>query len=110
MLVLFRTPKFGAQAMRKTAALGWKPLRIVDINSATILKPLGAAVATGVISSNVEKDALDPASADDRHIKGYRALMKNTCRASTPDDYGRPLGYGIAFVMVGGCRSGAVTT
>jgi ABC-type branched-subunit amino acid transport system substrate-binding protein len=99
-LVLFTTPKFAAQALRKTADLGWKPLRIVDINSATVLKPLGAGISTGVLSSNFEKDALDPTWTDDPDMKAYRVFMRKYVPNVDPDDNGAPLGYGIAFVMI----------
>jgi branched-chain amino acid transport system substrate-binding protein len=58
------------------------------------------SIRTGVISSNFEKDALDPAWADDPDMKSYRAFMKKYVPSVDPDDNGGPLGYGIAFVMV----------
>lgn len=99
-LVLFTTVKFGAQALRKAGALGWKPLRIVNLNTATGLKSLGAPITAGVISSSFEKDPLDPAWADDPDMKRYRAFMREYVPGVDPDDGGGPLGYGVAFVMV----------
>jgi branched-chain amino acid transport system substrate-binding protein len=55
------TPKFGAQAIRKAAELGWKPVQILDINATPVsqtLIPAGLENAKGIISVNYGKDPL----------------------------------------------------
>ena len=47
------TPKQAAQAIKKVAEIGWKPLHIIDINASSVsavLKPAGLDNAKGVIS------------------------------------------------------------
>src|SRR5579872_4820387 len=72
------TPKFGAQAIRKAAELGWKPVHILDINATPVsqtLVPAGLENAKGIISVNYGKDPLDPQWADDEGMKRYKAFM-----------------------------------
>ena len=50
----FATPKFAAQAIRKIANLGWKPLQIVGSPASSIngvLKPAGFDAARGLLTS-----------------------------------------------------------
>src|SRR6059058_4985912 len=49
------TPKFAAQAIKKVADLGWKPVHILDINASPIgavMQPAGLENSKGVISVN----------------------------------------------------------
>jgi branched-chain amino acid transport system substrate-binding protein len=72
------TPKFGAQAIRKAAELGWKPVQILDINATPVsqtLIPAGLDNAKGIISVNYGKDPLDPQWANDEGMKRYKAFM-----------------------------------
>ena len=49
-LLVLAVPRFAAQALRKTAAIGWKPLRFVSSASANteqVMKPVGLDVAAG---------------------------------------------------------------
>ena len=55
--------KFAAQAIRKIAELGWKPLHILTINSSSVggvLKPAGLDASQGIVSVNYGKDPGDP--------------------------------------------------
>src|SRR6201996_7548530 len=57
------TPKFVAQAIKKNAELGWKPVHILDINATSVgavMQPAGLEASKGVISVNYGKDPLDP--------------------------------------------------
>jgi branched-chain amino acid transport system substrate-binding protein len=72
------TPRFAAQAIRKAADLGWKPVHILDINAVSVgavLHPAGLENAKGVISVNYGKDPGDPAWKDDAGMKKYLAFM-----------------------------------
>jgi ABC-type branched-subunit amino acid transport system substrate-binding protein len=72
------TPKFGAQAIKKAAELGWKPVQILDINATPVsqtLVPAGLQNAKGIISVNYGKDPLDPQWANDAGMKRYKAFM-----------------------------------
>src|SRR5207302_2377311 len=53
------TPKFAAQAIKKNAEIGWKPLHFLNNVSSSIgsvMKPAGFENAQGIISSNYLKD------------------------------------------------------
>jgi len=72
------TPKFGAQAIKKAAEMGWKPVQILDINASPVsqtLVPAGLDNAKDIISVNYGKDPLDPQWADDEGMKRYKAFM-----------------------------------
>jgi branched-chain amino acid transport system substrate-binding protein len=56
-------PKFAAQAIRETAAVGWKPLYIVsgiNVSVVATLRPAGLDNAKGIISDTFFKDPTDP--------------------------------------------------
>jgi branched-chain amino acid transport system substrate-binding protein len=72
------TPKFAAQAIKKVADLGWKPVHILDINATSVgavMKPAGLDSSKDVISVNYGKDPLDPTWQDDAGMKKYFAFM-----------------------------------
>jgi branched-chain amino acid transport system substrate-binding protein len=73
------TPKFGAQAIRKAAKLGWKPVQILDINATPVsqtLVPAEPALRTPKASfRSISKDLLDPQWTDDEGMKRYKAFM-----------------------------------
>ncbi|KWV48782.1 branched-chain amino acid ABC transporter substrate-binding protein [Bradyrhizobium macuxiense] len=63
VFVNITTPKFAAQAIKKNAELGWKPLHFLNNVSASIgsvMKPAGFENAQGIISSQYLKDPTDP--------------------------------------------------
>ncbi len=71
------TPKYAAQAIRKVAELGWKPLQILSNVAASVgavLKPAGLDNAKGIITAAYIKDPTDPALANDPGIKEWRAF------------------------------------
>ena len=54
MFVDIATPKFAAQAIKKNAEIGWKPVHFLNNVSASIgavIKPAGFENAQGIISS-----------------------------------------------------------
>src|ERR1700720_1629462 len=72
------TPRFAAQAIKKVAALGWKPVHILDINASPVsatLKPAGLDISKDIISTNYGKDPGDPQWKDDPGVKAYFAFM-----------------------------------
>src|SRR5579871_3826577 len=72
------TPKFAAQAIKKNAELGWKPVHILDINATSVgavMQPAGLEASKGVISVNYGKDPLDPQWKDDPGMKKYFDFM-----------------------------------
>ena len=72
------TPKFAAQAIRKIAELGWKPIHFLSIVSQSVggvLKPAGFDASQGIISVNYGKDPGDPTWDNDPGMKKWRAFM-----------------------------------
>ena len=63
------TPKFAAQAIRKVAELGWKPVHILNNVSNSVggvLQPAGFENAKGVLSTQYYKDPTDTTWKNDR--------------------------------------------
>jgi branched-chain amino acid transport system substrate-binding protein len=79
--VLFNasTPKFAAQAIKKVADLGWKPVHLLDINAISVgavLVPAGLENSRGLLTVNYGKDPLDPQWKDDAGMQRYFAFME----------------------------------
>jgi branched-chain amino acid transport system substrate-binding protein len=97
------TPKFGAQAIKKAAELGWKPVQILDINATPVsqtLVPAGVENAKGIISVNYGKDPLDPQWADDEGVKRYKAFMTKYAPAEDANSGIATYGYSTAALLV----------
>jgi branched-chain amino acid transport system substrate-binding protein len=72
------TPKFAAQAIKKSAEIGWKPLHLLNNVSQSIggvLKPAGLENSKGILSTYYLKDANDPAVKNDAGYKDWLAFM-----------------------------------
>lgn len=79
VLLFAGTPKFAAQAIRKTHESGWKPLFITNLVSSSIssvLTPAGLDISKGVVTATYRKDVDDPRWADDASVKQYKAFME----------------------------------
>ena len=72
------SPKFAAQAIRKSAEIGWKPVQFlasISNSVGSVLKPAGLDNAKGILSTNYLKDPTDPTWKDDPAIKEWAAFM-----------------------------------
>lgn len=99
----FAGPKFAAQAIRKIAELGWKPIHILNIPAASIgsvIKPAGFEISQGIISGGFLKDATDPAMADDPGVKAYLAFLEKYYPGADVTATGNTQGYVMAQTMV----------
>jgi len=97
------TPKFGAQAIKKAAELGWKPVQILDINATPVsqtLIPAGLENAKEIISVNYGKDPLDPQWAGDEGMKRYKAFMAKYAPAEDANSGIATYGYSTAALLV----------
>ncbi|MCL2428662.1 MAG: ABC transporter substrate-binding protein [Alphaproteobacteria bacterium] len=73
------TPKFAAQAIRKIAELGWKPVHLLNNVSnsvGSVLKPAGFDNAKGILSTQYFKDPTDPSWKDDPAYRQWLAFME----------------------------------
>ncbi len=97
------TPKFGAQAIKKAAELGWKPVHILDINATPVsqtLVPAGLENAKDIISVNYGKDPLDPQWADDPGMKRYKDFMAKWAPAEDPNSGIATYAYGTTSLLI----------
>jgi branched-chain amino acid transport system substrate-binding protein len=97
------TPKFAAQAIKKIADLGWKPVHILDINATSVgavMKPAGLENSRDVISVNYGKDPLDPAWKDDAGMKRYFAFMAKYYPEGDKDSSFNTYGYSTTQLLI----------
>ena len=97
------TPKFAAQAIKKNAELGWKPVHILDINATSVgavMQPAGLEASKGVISVNYGKDPLDPTWKDDPGMKKYFDFMGKYFPEGDKNSNFNTYGYSTAQLMV----------
>ena len=72
------TPKFAAQAIKKNAELGWKPLHFLNNVSASIgsvIKPAGFENAQDIISSQYFKDPTDAQWKSDEAMTAWNQFL-----------------------------------
>jgi ABC-type branched-subunit amino acid transport system substrate-binding protein len=99
VVVIFATPKFAAQTIKKVAELGWKPQMIVPNVSAStgsVMKPAGFENAQGIISASYAKDATDKQWENDPGMKAYYAFMAKYVPDASRADSSFMTGYNIA--------------
>src|SRR4030081_503853 len=97
------TPKFAAQAIKKIADLGWKPVHILDINATSVgavMKPAGLENSKDVISVNYGKDPLDPTWKDDAGMKRYFAFMAKYFPEGDKDSSFNTYGYSTTQLLI----------
>jgi branched-chain amino acid transport system substrate-binding protein len=72
------TPKFAAQAIKKAAEIGWRPLHLlnnVSANVGAVLRPAGLENSKDILSTMYSKDPTDPTWKDDPEYKEWLAFM-----------------------------------
>ena len=97
------TPKFGAQAVRKTYDSGWKPLHIINNVAASVgavLTPAGLDKSEGLITVEYYKDPTDPQWKDDPAMKEWTAFMAKYYPDGNLRDASNAYGYFAAQVLV----------
>jgi branched-chain amino acid transport system substrate-binding protein len=97
------TPKFAAQAIKKSAEIGWKPLHLLNNVSQSIggvLKPAGLDNSTGILSSYYLKDATDPGLTNDSGYKDWLAFMDKYFREGDKTSSFTVYGYTAAQTLV----------
>lgn len=95
-LLIAGTPKFAAQAIRKTAELEWKPLTILNYPSGSVggtLKPAGLDKSVGVVLGTYLKDPTDSKWDNDEGIKNYRIFLGKYMPGVDISDTNYLLGY-----------------
>ena len=103
VLLNVATPKFAAQAIKKVAEHGWKPLHLVSNVSASIgavLKPAGFDNSNGLLSTGYFKDQSDPTWKDDAAIKQWSAFMDTYYPDGDKTSGFTEFGYTVAQTLV----------
>jgi len=100
------TPKFAAQAIKKLAEIGWKPVHILNSVSNSVggvLKAAGLENAKDILSAHYLKDPTDPAWKDDAGYKQWSAFMDahfpDGDRTSSFTVYGYTVAQALASVL-----------
>ena len=97
------TPKFAAQAIKKAAKIGWKPvhyLNNVSSSVGSVLTPAGLANAVDIITTAYIKDPTDPQWANDKGFQDWVAFMKKYLPAGNLADGFNVYGYTVAQGLV----------
>jgi ABC-type branched-subunit amino acid transport system substrate-binding protein len=96
------TPKFAAQAIRKVADSGWKPLHFlnnVGASVGSVLTPAGLDKSVDLVTVQYYKDATDPQWKDDPAMLEWRAFMGRYYREGNVEDASNVYGYIAAQLM-----------
>jgi len=102
VLLIYATPKFAAQTIKKTAELSWKPLQIltnVSISVGSVMKPAGFEAAQGVLSAAYAKDSTDPQWANDPGMKKWNEFVDKYMPGADKSDTSMVYGYGAASTL-----------
>ena len=97
------TPKFAAQAIRKTYDIGWHPthfLMSVANSVAAVMSPAGFEKGQGIISALYLKDPNDPQWAKDPAMAQWREFMKKYDPSGDLADNFNVYGYSVAQTLV----------
>ena len=96
-------PKFAAQAIKKAADIGWKPLHLMNNVSSSVgatLKPAGLENSKDIITTQYLKDPVDPQWKNDQGFKDWLAFMKKYYPEGDLADAGNVYGYTVAQALV----------
>jgi ABC-type branched-subunit amino acid transport system substrate-binding protein len=97
------TPKFAAQAIKKIAEVGWKPMHFLNNVSASVgsvIKPAGFENAQDIVSAAYLKDASDKQWDNDPGMKEFYVFMNKDFPEGDKLDGGTVVGYGVAQTLV----------
>jgi len=103
VFLIAATPKFAAQAIRKSYDLSWDAARYVtdvSLSMASVLKPAGFEKAKGLITANYGKDSSDPRWKDDSGLKQFKGFVDSRLSAKDYIDSNAIYGYDAAILMV----------
>jgi ABC-type branched-subunit amino acid transport system substrate-binding protein len=102
VLINISTPKFAAQAIKKAAEIGWKPMHVlanVSISIGTVMKPAGLEASEGALSVGYLKDASDPQWANDEDMKTFMAFADKYMPGANLSDTSLVYGFAVSQTM-----------
>ena len=97
------TPKFAAQAIKKAAEIGWKPVHVLNKVSnsvGAVLKPAGVENSDGILTTGYLKDQTDPQWKDDAGFKEWIAFMDKYYPEGDKTSSFTGYGYSVAQTLV----------
>jgi ABC-type branched-subunit amino acid transport system substrate-binding protein len=97
------TPKFAAQAIKKAAEIGWKPvhyLNSVSNAAGAVMTTAGAENGVGVISAFYLKDPTDPQWQNSAEYKEWLSWMQKYFPGGDLKDNLNVFGYTVAQTLV----------
>jgi branched-chain amino acid transport system substrate-binding protein len=103
LLLIVATPKFAAQAVRKSYDLGWNAVRYisnVSVSIATVLKPAGLDKSKGLISGGYVIDVNDERYKDDASVKAWKDFTSKYMSATEYNDVNASYAFGAAATMI----------
>ena len=103
VFLIAATPKFAAQAIRKSSDLDWvatRYLSYVSVSVAAVLKPAGLDKSKGLISASAAIDVTDPRWKDTPDMLAWKAFTDKYMSATEFVDALAAAGFGYAAVIV----------
>src|ERR1700743_1430607 len=97
------TPKFAAQAIKKVAEVGWKPLHFLNNvapSVGSVIKPAGYENSQDIISAAYLKDASDKQWDNDPGMKEFYAFLAKDFPEGDRLDGSVVVGYGVSQTLV----------
>ncbi len=103
VFLIVATPKFAAQAIRKSYDLGWDAVRYlsnVSPSIAAVLKPAGLEKSKGLITDGYIIDVYDPLWKDQPSVREWKAFTDKYMSAKEYGDANAAYAFGAASTMV----------
>ena len=103
LFLIAATPKFAAQAIRKSFDLGWNAVRYitnVSVSIATILKPAGLDKSKGLITGAYVMDVSDPRFKDNPGLKEWKDFTSKYMSEKEYVDVNAAYAFGAAATLV----------
>jgi branched-chain amino acid transport system substrate-binding protein len=103
ILIIAATPKFAAQAIRKSYDLGWTGVRYlsnVSPSIATVLKPAGLEKSKGLITGGYVMDVNDPHWKDQPTMAAWKAFTDKYMSATEYGDANAAYAFGAAATLI----------
>src|SRR5207248_11055303 len=89
-------------AIKKSHAIGWQPLHLLNNVSSTlgtVLKPAGLEASKGLITALYMKEITDPQWRNDKGFTDWLAFMKKYYPDGALDDQSNAFAYNAAILM-----------
>jgi branched-chain amino acid transport system substrate-binding protein len=103
VFVIAATPKFAAQAIRKSSDLAWAATRYLSYVSASVaavLKPAGLEKSKGLITATFVLDVTDPRLKDNPDMLAWKSFTDKYMSATEHADGNAAAGFGYAATIV----------